>query len=35
MLVPAPAVLVARGCVRLYARTHVDLRRVAGALCRS
>ncbi|MFD5328254.1 putative leader peptide [Streptomyces sp. NPDC127092] len=34
VLVPAAAVLVARGCVRLHSRTHIDLRRVAGALCR-
>ncbi|MGW0993248.1 putative leader peptide [Streptomyces sp. NPDC002523] len=30
-----PEVPAARGCVRLYGRTHIDLRRVAGALCRS
>ncbi|MFF4037103.1 putative leader peptide [Streptomyces sp. NPDC001816] len=35
MLVPAAGVLVARGCVRLYSRPHIDLQRVAGALCRS
>ncbi|WP_443031791.1 putative leader peptide [Streptomyces sp. CA-210063] len=35
VLVPAAEALVARGCVRLYSRTHIDLRRVAGALCRS
>ncbi|MEU8618769.1 putative leader peptide [Streptomyces sp. NPDC048623] len=35
VLVPAVAVLVARGCVRLYSRPHIDLQRVAGALCRS
>ncbi|MET7440806.1 putative leader peptide [Streptomyces sp. NPDC004082] len=23
-----------RGCVRLYSRPHIDLLRVAGALCR-
>ncbi|MEU6862783.1 putative leader peptide [Streptomyces sp. NPDC046876] len=34
-LVPAAAVLVARGGVRLYSRPHIDLQRVAGALCRS
>jgi hypothetical protein len=29
-----PAVLLAvRGCVRLYSRPHIDLQRVAGALC--
>ncbi|MFE6130859.1 putative leader peptide [Streptomyces sp. NPDC056437] len=33
MLVPAVGVLVARGCVRLYSRPHIDLQRVAGALC--
>ncbi|MGW0882689.1 putative leader peptide [Streptomyces sp. NPDC002671] len=35
VLVPAAGVLVARGCVRLYSRPHIDLQRVAGALCRS
>ncbi|WP_414720952.1 putative leader peptide [Streptomyces sp.] len=35
VLVPAARVLVARGCVRLYSRPHIDLQRVAGALCRS
>ncbi|MGW3727746.1 putative leader peptide [Streptomyces sp. NPDC000851] len=35
MLVPAVGALVARGCVRLYSRPHIDLQRVAGALCRS
>ncbi|WP_374205518.1 putative leader peptide [Streptomyces sioyaensis] len=30
-----PTVLAARGCVRLYSRAHIDLQRVAGALCRS
>ncbi|MFD3437136.1 putative leader peptide [Streptomyces sp. NPDC058685] len=33
VLVPAVGVLVARGCVRLYSRPHIDLQRVAGALC--
>ncbi|MFF7205617.1 putative leader peptide [Streptomyces sp. NPDC008141] len=33
VLVPAAGVLVARGCVRLYSRPHIDLQRVAGALC--
>ncbi|MFI9103091.1 putative leader peptide [Streptomyces fildesensis] len=25
--------LVPRGCVHLYSRSHIDLLRVAGALC--
>ncbi|MDX2593748.1 MULTISPECIES: putative leader peptide [Streptomyces] len=29
-----PGVPAAPGGVRLYARTHIDLGRVAGALCR-
>ncbi|MGW5285367.1 putative leader peptide [Streptomyces collinus] len=29
-----PSAPAAPGGVRLYARTHIDLRRVAGALCR-
>ncbi|WP_374328021.1 putative leader peptide [Streptomyces sp. PSKA30] len=33
VLVPAVGVLLARGCVRLYSRPHIDLQRVAGALC--
>ncbi|MGP4086168.1 putative leader peptide [Streptomyces sp. KR55] len=33
VLVPAVGVLVARGCVHLYSRPHIDLQRVAGALC--
>lgn len=28
-------VLPARGSVHLYTRAHIDLQRVAGALCRS
>ncbi|WP_373295928.1 putative leader peptide [Streptomyces roseolilacinus] len=35
MLAPAAAVLLAHGCVRPHSRPHIDLRRVAGALCRS
>ncbi|MFF2124495.1 putative leader peptide [Streptomyces olivochromogenes] len=27
-------VLTPRRCVRLYSRPHIDLQRVAGALCR-
>ncbi|MFJ8591121.1 putative leader peptide [Streptomyces sp. NPDC093598] len=34
-LVRSEKVLAARGCVRLYSRPHIDLQRVAGALCRS
>ncbi|WP_317447191.1 putative leader peptide [Streptomyces collinus] len=30
-----PEVPCVPGGVRLFARTHIDLRRVAGALCRS
>lgn len=26
-------VLAPRGCVHLYSRHHIDLQRVAGALC--
>ncbi|MEU0397020.1 putative leader peptide [Streptomyces sp. NPDC006208] len=33
VLVPGCRVLVARGCVRLYSRPHIDLQRVCGALC--
>ncbi|MGY0055859.1 putative leader peptide [Streptomyces sp. LZ34] len=29
---PAP-ILAPRGCVLLYSRPHIDLKRVAGALC--
>ncbi|MFJ8691759.1 putative leader peptide [Streptomyces roseolilacinus] len=35
VLVPAAVVLIAHGCVRLHSRPHIDLQRVAGALCRS
>ncbi|MFD6109900.1 putative leader peptide [Streptomyces yangpuensis] len=35
VLLPAAAVLVARGCLRLHSRPHIDLQRVAGSLCRS
>jgi hypothetical protein len=28
-------VLAPRGCVHLYSRFHIDLQRVAGALCRA
>jgi hypothetical protein len=34
VLVPAAEALVARGCVHLYSRPHIDLQRVAAALCR-
>ena len=27
------SILAPRGCVRLYTRPHIDLLRVAGALC--
>ncbi|MGW0790168.1 putative leader peptide [Streptomyces sp. NPDC002911] len=33
-LVPAVGVRAAHGCVRLHSRPHIDLQRVAGALCR-
>ncbi|MFE9680929.1 putative leader peptide [Streptomyces sp. NPDC006285] len=33
MLVPAAGAGATRGCVRPYSRPHIDLRRVAGALC--
>ncbi|MFG2290428.1 putative leader peptide [Streptomyces sp. NPDC048595] len=29
----AVADVAPRGCVRLYGRPHIDLQRVAGALC--
>jgi hypothetical protein len=29
-----PVTFSPRGCVRLYSRPHIDLLRVAGALCR-
>ncbi|WP_376771151.1 putative leader peptide [Streptomyces boluensis] len=32
---PCVLVLAPRSCVRLYSRAHIDLQRVAGALCRS
>ncbi|WP_323177909.1 putative leader peptide [Streptomyces sp. NBC_00083] len=35
LLAPAAPGRTARGCVRLYSRLHIDLQRVACALCRS
>ncbi|MET9364554.1 putative leader peptide [Streptomyces sp. NPDC006632] len=31
----ATQICAARGCVHLYSRLHIDLQRVACALCRS
>ncbi|MGW0560520.1 putative leader peptide [Streptomyces sp. NPDC003016] len=33
VFVPAVGVRAAQGCVRLFSRPHIDLQRVAGALC--
>ncbi|WP_373465238.1 putative leader peptide [Streptomyces sp. V1I6] len=33
VLVPAVGLRAEHGCVRLYSRPHIDLQRVAGALC--